>query len=112
MALICALGHYQLKQPSLELNFSLFFKAVLCGMIMFLMVDGIKNSDNPIRFILLLGVPLFILTGMVHSVAAMFYLVYFNYGSILTEFFILLISLFGNFVGAKIIYWIQKLAKE
>lgn len=112
MALICALGHYQLKQPSLELNFSLFFKAVLCGMIMFLMVDGIKNSDNPIRFILLLGVPLFILTGMVHSVAAMFYLVYFNYGSILTEFFIFLVSLFGNFVGAKIIYWIQKLAKE
>lgn len=112
MALICALGHYQLNQPSLELDISLFFKAVLCGMMMFLMVDGIKNSDNPIKFILLLGVPLFILTGMAHSVAAMFYLLYFDYGNILKEFLILLISLFGNFIGAKIIYGLQKLAKE
>lgn len=112
MALICALGHYELNQPSIELNISLFFKAILCGMMMFLMVDGIKNSDNPIRFILLLGVPLFILTGMVHSVAVMFYLLYFNYGNILKEFLILLISLFGNFIGAKIIYGLQKLAKD
>ena len=110
--ILCSLAQYSLNQPSASLVISLFPKAILCGMMMYIMVEGIKNTEHPIRPILLLGVPLFILTGMSHSVATMFYLLHFNYGSFWTEIGILFVSLLGNFIGAKLVWGIQKLAEE
>ena len=103
VALICKLGNYTLTQPKIILNSALFAKALLCGMIMYIVVHGIRIKGN---YILLLGIPLFILSGMSHSVALMFYLLYFDYGAIWIELSILLIALIGNCIGAKIIYYL------
>ena len=50
---------------------SLFLLAVFCGFLMFIAVDGYKQSGSPV--ILFLGVRAFILCGFDHCIADMFY---------------------------------------
>ena len=111
MVLLANLSGLPLNQPDISLLY-IFPRSIMCGMMMYIMVEGIKNSQNDVKNLLLLGVPLFILSGMSHSVANMFYVLYFNYNSITKEFLIIIISLLGNTIGAKIIRGLQKLAKE
>ena len=50
---------------------SLFLLAVFCGLLMFIAVDGYKQTQNPL--ILVLCVAVFILCGFEHCIADMFY---------------------------------------
>ena len=50
---------------------SLFLLAVFCGFLMFVAVDGYKQTKNPV--ILFMGVGAFILCGFEHCIADMFY---------------------------------------
>ena len=109
--LLAGLAGLPLNQPDISLLY-IFPRSIMCGMMMYIMVEGIKNSQSDVKNLLLLGVPLFILSGMSHSVANMFYVLYFNYNNILKESLIIIISLVGNTIGAKIIRGLQKLAKE
>lgn len=111
MVLFAKLAGLSLNQPNISPVY-IFPRSIMCGMMMYIMVEGIKNSQSNVRVLLLLGVPLFILSGMSHSVANMFYILYFNYNNIIKEFLIIIISLVGNTIGAKIIRGLQKLAKE
>lgn len=111
MVLLAGLAGLPLNQPDISLLY-IFPRSIMCGMMMYIMVEGIKNSQSDVKNLLLLGVPLFILSGMSHSVANMFYVLYFNYNNIIKEFLIIFISLVGNTIGAKIIRRLQKLAKE
>lgn len=111
MVLLAGLAGLPLNQPDISLLY-IFPRSIMCGMMMYIMVEGIKNSQSDVKNLLLLGVPLFILSGMSHSVANMFYVLYFNYNNIIKEFLIIFISLVGNTIGAKIIRGLQKLAKE
>ena len=111
MVLLAGLAGLPLNQPDISLLY-IFPRSIMCGMMMYIMVEGIKNSQSDVKNLLLLGVPLFILSGMSHSVANMFYVLYFNYNNIIKEFLIIFISLVGNTIGAKIKRGLQKLAKE
>ena len=111
MVLLAGLAGLSLNQPDISLLY-IFPRSIMCGMMMYIMVEGVKNSQSDVKNLLLLGVPLFILSGMSHSVANMFYVLYFNYNNILKESLIIIISLVGNTIGAKIIRGLQKLAKE
>ena len=111
MVLLAGLAGLSLNQPDISLLY-IFPRSIMCGMMMYIMVEGVKNSQSDVKNLLLLGVPLFILSGMSHSVANMFYVLYFNYNNIIKEFLIIIISLVGNTIGAKIIRGLQKLAKE
>ena len=111
MVLLAHLADLPLNQPDISLLY-IFPRSIMCGMMMYIMVEGIKNSQSDVKNLLLLGVPLFILSGMSHSVANMFYVLYFNYNNIIKEFLIIFISLVGNTIGAKIIRGLQKIAKE
>lgn len=111
MVLLAGLAGLPLNQPDISLLY-IFPRSITCGMMMYIMVEGVKNSQSDVKNLLLLGVPLFILSGMSHSVANMFYVLYFNYNNILKESLIIIISLVGNTIGAKIIRGLQKLAKE
>ena len=111
MVLLAGLAGLPLNQPDISLLY-IFPRSIMCGIMMYIMVEGIKNSQSDVKNLLLLGVPLFILSGMSHSVANMFYVLYFNYNNIIKEFLIIIISLVGNTIGAKIIRGLQKLAKE
>ncbi len=51
--------------------FSLFVLAVFCGFLMFVAVDGYRQTKNPV--ILFMGVGAFILCGFEHCIADMFY---------------------------------------
>ena len=111
MVLLAGLAGLPLNQPDISLLY-IFPRSIMCGIMMYIMVEGIKNSQSDVKNLLLLGVPLFILSGMSHSIANMFYVLYFNYNNIIKEFLIIFISLVGNAIGAKIIRGLQKIAKE
>ena len=55
---------------------SLLILAIGCGILMYLAVDGFKRSNDPLIKVLgiFLGVPVFILCGMEHSIADMYYI--------------------------------------
>ncbi len=88
---------------------SAFILAIFCGILMFVAVDGYKNSKNPI--ILLLCVSVFILCGFEHCVANMFY---FSVGEAwsLKAFLYIIIMTLGNSVGGMIIPLAKRIAKE
>lgn len=111
MVLLAGLAGLSLNQPDISLLY-IFPRSIMCGMMMYIMVEGVKNSQSDVKNLLLLGVPLFILSGMSHSVANMFYVLYFNYNNIIKESLIIIISLVGNTIGAKIIRGLNKIAKE
>lgn len=86
----------------------ILFKSLLCGIVMYLTVDGYKNTKN--IFCILLGIPLFIMCGFAHSVAYMFYL--FAVGDFTIESIMLLFGVsIGNFIGCNIIPFIKEICK-
>lgn len=87
---------------------SAFLLAVFCGILMYVAVDGFKESKNPL--ILFLCVSVFILAGFEHCVANMFY---FSLGQVwsLRAFGYLLLMTFGNSVGGMLIPGVRRWAE-
>lgn len=99
-----------LCMPKLEDNlFSLFLLGCFCGFLMFVAVDGYKNTKNPV--ILFMGVSAFILCGFEHCVADMFYFSVAGVWSLKAVWAILVISL-GNSLGGMLIPLVQKIRQE
>jgi formate/nitrite transporter FocA (FNT family) len=79
---------------------SIFILAILCGMVMYTAVTLYKKSVNPVG--VFVCVPLFILTGMEHCIANMFYFTAANAWSVHTVVF-MLVMIAGNAVGCNLI---------
>lgn len=88
---------------------SAFILAIFCGMLMFIAVDGYKQSKNPT--ILLLCVSVFILCGFEHCIANMFYFSVWNVWSFKVFGYLLVMTL-GNSVGGVIIPLVKKLVEK
>lgn len=78
---------------------SLFFKAILCNILIYIAVDGFKNLEGFNKILaLFFGVMVFIICGFEHSIADMFYMNFagcYDGESILR----LMIIILGNIVG-------------
>ncbi len=87
---------------------SAFILAIFCGMLMFIAVDGYKETKNPI--ILLLCVSVFILCGFEHCIANMFY---FSVAGAWTAkaFGYLVVMTLGNGVGGILIPLVKRIFK-
>ncbi|MCD8356941.1 MAG: formate/nitrite transporter family protein [Clostridia bacterium] len=83
---------------------SLLILAIGCGILMYLAVDGFKKSSDPLIRVLgvFLGVPVFILCGMEHSIADMFY-VSAGMAWSLKAVLCLLVIVIGNGIGGVLI---------
>ncbi|MCF0132109.1 MAG: formate/nitrite transporter family protein [Pseudobutyrivibrio sp.] len=79
---------------------SAFVLAIFCGVLMFVAVDGYKQTGNPI--ILFLCVSVFILCGFEHCIANMFYFSLGNAWSVTAAEYLLIMTL-GNAVGGCLI---------
>lgn len=79
---------------------SLFILGIFCGILMFVAVDGYKNSSNPI--ILFTCVSVFILCGFEHCIADMFYFSLSGSWNATALIYILIITL-GNSLGGILI---------
>ena len=79
---------------------SLFFDAVLCGVLIFICVDIFKKKNTPIA--ILFCVPTFILCGFEHSIADMFYFVNAREFSLKGIIFITIVVI-GNAVGGLLV---------
>ena len=79
---------------------SAFILAIFCGVLMFVAVDGFKETKNPL--ILFLCVSVFILCGFEHCIANMFYFSMGNAWSAKAFGYILLMTL-GNSIGGMLI---------
>lgn len=95
---------------------SLFGLGILCNILIFIAVDGFKKNPHELGKYLALffGVVVFILCGMEHSIADMYY--WGISGRLFTDFFpsilcILVISL-GNIVGALFFGLVERLFSE
>ena len=75
---------------------SLFILGIFCGILMFVAVDGYKNSSNPI--ILFTCVSVFILCGFEHCIADMFYFSLSGSWNATAFIYIVIITL-GNSLG-------------
>lgn len=83
---------------------SIFVLAVFCGILMYVAVDGYKNSRQPL--ILFVCVSVFILCGFEHCVANMFYFSLAEAWSV-KAFGYLLIMTAGNAIGGMLLPWIK-----
>lgn len=79
-------------------------RAVLCGILVYLAVDIYKNNKSVLG--VLIGIPVFILSGYEHSIADMFYFAVYGAASWQTFGYIWMI-LIGNSLGALLIPAIQ-----
>lgn len=89
----------------------MFLKSILCGIMMYLGVEGFKRFENPFAKVLavIFAVMIFILAGFEHSVANMYYFVAaksFNLHTLLS----LLIMIIGNGVGAILFNLLERYA--
>ena len=86
-----------------ELSLAFLIKAILCGMIMYLAVKLYKKGTS---LGVLIGVPLFIFSGMQHSIANVITLgvsLEFSLGLVL----IILLCVLGNFLGAILAWFLS-----
>ena len=86
-----------------ELSLAFLIKAMLCGMIMYLAVKLYKKGTS---LGVLIGVPLFIFSGMQHSIANVITLgvsLEFSLGLVL----IILLCVLGNFLGAILAWFLS-----
>lgn len=92
-------------------------RSVLCGMLMYVAVDSYRNVAGAARYLgILLCVPAFILSGLEHSVADMFYFALacmHAHGQLLAQsmLFIIIASL-GNALGAWMVHYLVKCARR
>lgn len=86
----------------LELSyFSIFMRAVGCGLIMDLIVKSFKTTRSYIP--ILLGIPMFILGGFLHSIAEPFYIIFgFSIDNLPGIGLYYLLVICGNFIGCRI----------
>lgn len=88
-------------KSKLETNLaSLFFKGFMCGVLMFVAVEGYKRSTNPLFVIM--SIATFILCGFEHCIADISYFVIADISSAAALGRILLIVL-GNSLGSLFI---------
>ncbi len=76
-------------------------RAVLCGILVYLAVDIYKNNNKSVLGVLI-GIPVFILSGYEHSIADMFYFAVYGIASWQSFGYIWMI-LIGNSLGALLI---------
>ncbi|MGN0542563.1 MAG: formate/nitrite transporter family protein [Acutalibacteraceae bacterium] len=83
-----------------------FFKALLCGVLMYIAVAVFRKKNSPLGVIFC--IPVFILSGFEHSIADMFY---FSLSGIvsLDAFIYIWIIILGNFVGSAAIAFLDKI---
>lgn len=89
-----------------------FGLSVLCGVMMYLGVEGFKRFENKFAKVLaiIFAVMIFILAGFEHSVANMFYYAFaesFNFNLVIS----ILVMILGNGVGAILFNLLEKYAK-
>lgn len=84
--------------------FSVFLLAVLCGVLMFVSVDGFKNAEiGWMRFLLLfLPVMAFVYCGLEHSALDLFYVTVGGLWSLRAVWYMIVITV-GNALGALVI---------
>ena len=80
--------------------YSVFFKGILCGILMFIAADCYKKSKSFIATFVC--VPVFILAGFEHSIADMFYMCSAGVFTMESLIFIIIVIL-GNAVGGVLI---------
>lgn len=85
---------------------SLFILGIFCGFLMYVAVDGYKQTKNPI--LLFICVSTFILCGFEHCIADMFYFSMAHMWNVQTLLVILIITL-GNTVGSILIPLTKKI---
>lgn len=88
---------------------SLFLLAVFCGFLMFIAVDGYRETKNPV--ILFMGVAAFILCGFEHCIADMFYFSVAGMWSGRVFLRIIIVTL-GNSLGGILIPFAKKIQIE
>lgn len=87
----------KITQNSLQL----FFKAFVCGSLMFIAVDGYVKKNN--LLLLIFPVMIFILSGCEHSIADFYYMFLTSNFLNLNNLRTIIIIIFGNFIGAQFI---------
>lgn len=88
---------------------SLFLLGIFCGALMYIAVEGYKQTKNPV--ILFMGVATFILCGFEHCIADMFYISVASMWSGRAFLCIAVISL-GNAAGGMLIPLAKKIPEE
>lgn len=90
----------------------MFFKSILCGIMMYLGVEGFKRFKNDFAKVLavIFAVMIFILAGFEHSVANMYYFVVAKSFTLHT-LLALIVMILGNGVGAILFNLLEKFAK-
>lgn len=86
-------------------------KSILCGMLMYLAVEGFKRVQNEIvkPLVVIFAVVIFIYSGYEHSIANMYYFtVGFTWSPLVFLYFI--VMLVGNGIGSILINGIEKVA--
>ena len=86
------------KVASWDFSLAFFFRALLCGVIMYLAVKMYKKSTS---LGIIFGIPLFIFCGFQHCIANIITL-----GVARTFSWTLILAIIGNFVGSLIIAWL------
>lgn len=112
MAQIAGISEKASKMCGVKLGNSLpnlFLLGCFCGFLMFVAVDGYKQSKNPI--IIFMGVATFILCGFEHCIADMYYFSISGMWSGKTFLCVLMITL-GNSLGAILIPLAKKFPKQ
>ena len=87
-----------------------FARSILCGILMYVAVDGYKKHSNDVAKVVIVffAVVIFITAKFEHSIANMFYLTLTGTWSFSASVYIL-IMLAGNGVGAVLINFLEKL---
>ena len=109
-AWLISISDYNFDEPMRKLitmrtslsNWGVFIRAIFCGLIMTAAVKFWRN-DNPL--VLLFGVPLFICSGFLHSIADAFYYAYhfITHDGITSECMVKwLITVVGNYCGCNL----------
>ncbi|MBN3490336.1 formate/nitrite transporter family protein [Acholeplasma equirhinis] len=91
--------------------YSIFTKAIICGFLMYLGVEGYKRVPNDVAKVVLniFAVVIFIFAGVEHSIANAYYFVV--SGSFTWEVLLaFIVMLLGNGVGSVLINGLEKLA--
>ena len=94
--------------------YEVLFRAIMCGIMMVIAVEGFKKFDNPLmkNLIVILSIALFVISGFEHSIANFFYYNLsllakraFNWMDLLKLF----ITIIGNSLGSIFFYFLLKL---
>lgn len=94
----------KLAQPAV----AVLFKAILCGILIYIAVEGFKKGN---QLITLLAIPTFILCGAEHSIADVCFIIAANMITLEAIGFVCLVAL-GNAIGSIIIHHLIDLSEK